>query len=191
MSEINKKRIWVFIDYANLLTSMKKIWKFIDFKKLIEFLWDEFKWTLEFKSIYLAYPKVNTRDYDVNWIHKFSCFLNKELWFYIKKKALKQIEIRDIDWNIMFWNNWKPIIKEKWNLDIELTMDVMQTWHHFDIMILFSWDSDFQCLTDFLIWKWKKVYIFSTLWNISSELKTHSTKYYDINNLPNNIFIKR
>lgn len=184
------KKIWLFIDYANLLSSMRNIWKSLDFKKLVKYLENEFWWTLEFKSIYFAYPKVDTRNYDVSWIHKFSCFLNKELWFYTKKKPLKQIELRDIDWNIIIWKDWKILMKEKWNLDIELTMDVMQTWHHFDIMILFSWDSDFQCLTDFLLWKSKKVYVFSTLWNISSELKTHSSKYYDIKNLPNELFMR-
>lgn len=184
------KKIWLFIDYANLLSSMRNIWKSIDFKKLIKYLENEFWWNFEFKSIYFAYPKVETRSHDVSWIHKFSYFLNKELWFHIKKKPLKQIEIRDNDGNIILWQDGSPIMKEKWNLDIELTMDVMQTWHHFDIMILFSWDSDFQCLTDFLLWKHKKVYIFSTLWNISSELKTHSSKYYDIKNLPDDLFIK-
>jgi uncharacterized LabA/DUF88 family protein len=32
----------------------------------------------------------------------------------------------------------RTIIKEKGNLDIELAMDVMQTWQHIDKMILFS-----------------------------------------------------
>jgi len=183
-----KRKIWLFIDYANLLDSTKRIWKMIDFRKLIIFLESEFEWKLEFKSIYFAYPLENTRDYDVSWIHKFSHFLASELWFYIKKKPLKQIEQRDSKGNIILDTEWNPQIIEKWNLDIELAMDVMQTWHHFDVMILFSWDSDFQCLTDFLLWKWKKVYIFSTLWNISRELKNHSTKYYDLKNLPDSIY---
>lgn len=185
---MQNKKIGLFIDYANLLSSMKKNNKFIDFSKLLTFLENEFGWKMEFKSIYFAYPEINTRDYDVSWIHNFARFLNAQLWFHIKKKPLKQIEIRDSKWKIILNGDWSPSVIEKWNLDIELTMDVMQTWHHFDIMVLFSGDSDFQCLTEFLLWKDKEVYVFSTMWNISSELKTHSTKYYDIKNLPADTF---
>jgi uncharacterized LabA/DUF88 family protein len=67
-------------------------------------------------------------------------------------------------------------------------MDVMQTWQHIDKMILFSWDSDFKCITDFLLWKKKKVYVFSAEWQISTELKRHSTKYYDLKKIPKKLF---
>lgn len=173
------KKIGLFIDLANLWDSYKKIWKMIDFKKLLEFIEKEFWWHLEFKSVYFAYPEEWTRDYDISWIHKFWTFLKKELWFHVKKKALKVIELRNSEWLILKDEKWKIITKEKWNLDIELTMDVMQTWHHFDIMVLFSWDSDFYCLMNFLQLKWKKIYVFSTQNNISRELKHHSNKYYD------------
>lgn len=185
------KKIWLFIDYANLLSSTKRIGSTFDFKKLCNFLSKEFGWKLEFQSIYFAYPKESTRDYDVSWMHRFSHFLARELWFHVKKKPLKQIEQRDLSWNILYGEDGIPLIKEKWNLDIEITMDVMQTWHHFDIMVLFSWDSDFSCLTDFLLWKWKKVYIFSTTWNISTELRNRSTKYYDIAELPKELFLMK
>ncbi len=112
------KKLALFIDYANLWSTYKQIWKTIDFIKLINYLEKEFEWKLEFKSIYFAYPKESTRNYDVSWIHKFSHFLSKELGFHIKKK----------------------------------------------------------------------VYVFSTQWQISSELKIHSSKYYDIINLPEDIF---
>jgi uncharacterized LabA/DUF88 family protein len=174
-----KNKIWLFIDQANLWSAYKKVWKIIDFRKLLIFIEKEFNWKIEFKSIYFAYPKEWTRDYDISWIHKFWTFLKKELWFHIKKKELKQIELRNNDWEIVLWLDWSHIIKEKWNLDIELTMDVMQTYNHFDIMVLFSWDSDFYPLVSFLQFKWKKVYVFSTVNNISSELMHHSNKYYD------------
>ncbi len=184
------KKLGIFVDYANLLDSSRRIGKNLDFRKLIEFLEKDFNSISEFKCIYFAYPEEWTRHewYNYKGVHNFSVFLQKELWFHVKKKPLKIIEQRDRNGKILQDENWENMTVEKWNLDIELTMDVMQTWHHFDSMILFSGDSDFSCLAEFLIWKWKKVYVFSTLWNISTELKTHSSKYYDIKDLPDEVF---
>lgn len=163
----------------------------LDFRELYKFLESEFGWKLDVKYIYFAYPEVGTRDYNVSGIHKFAVFLEKELWFIIVKKPLKLIEVRDSKGKIVLNKEGKPTIVEKWNLDIELSMDVMQTWHTFDDMVLFSWDSDFKCINDFLLRNAKKVYVFSTLWNISSELKRDATKYYDLAELPNKLFISK
>lgn len=136
-----------------------------------------------FKNTYFAYPEEWTREYDVNWIHKLGTFLKKGLWFHVKKKALKRIEVRDEKGDPVI-KDGKKIYREKWNLDVEIVMDVMQTWHHFDVMVLVSGDSDFEPLCRFLIWKWKKVYVLSTKWNVSSELINGSSKYYDISLIP-------
>jgi uncharacterized LabA/DUF88 family protein len=174
------KRIWLFIDYANLLNAYRKLDNKVDFKKLVVFIEEKFQWKLEAKNIYFAYPEKWTRNYNVNWIHNFWTFLKKNLWFNIVKKSLKRIELKDFDWNLLLWWDWKPILKEKWNLDIELTMDIMLTWKNFDIIILISWDSDFYPLIKFLLLHWKKVYVFSTKWNISGGLRANSTGYFDI-----------
>ena len=185
------KKIALFIDYANLWASYKKLGKMLDFRELHSFLESELRWKLEIKYIYFAYPESGTRDYNVSGIHKFAVFLEKELWFNIVKKPLKLIEVRDSAGKVVL--NWsgKPTIVEKWNLDIELSMDVMQTWNNFDKMVLFSWDSDFKCISDFLIKNNKEVFVFSTLWNISSELMKGSSKYYDLVDLPEKIFISK
>ena len=187
----NINKLWIFIDYANMISSCKKIWKNLDFKKLVVHLENKFNWKAIFKSIYYAYPKPWTREngYDYSKIHNIATFLKKQLSFHIKKKVLKKIELRDNNENIIKDEKWNNKYIEKWNLDIELTMDIMQKWENFDALIIFSWDSDFKCLLEFLIWKQKKVYVFSTTWNISSELKNHSSKYYDIKNFPEDIFI--
>ena len=185
------RKIGLFIDYANLWASYKKLGKMLDFRELYNFLELEFWWKLYIKYIYFAYPEVWTRNYNVWGIHKFAVFLEKELWFNIVKKPLKLIEVRDSKWKILLDSDNKPTIIEKGNLDIELSMDVMQTWQSFDDMILFSWDSDFKCINDFLLKNNKNVYVFSTIWNISSELMKHSTKYYDFIDLPDNVFISK
>ena len=182
-------KIGLFVDYANLLSSCRRIWKNFDFKKLIFYLEEKFNWKFEFKFIYFAYPEKSIRSYDVSWIHKFAYFLKKDLNFCIKKKPLKQIKIKNDKWNLILSKYWNSTIIEKWNLDIELTMDIMQTWKKLDSIILFSWDSDFMCLTKFLLLKRKKVHVFSTKWNISNELKIHSSKYYDIKKLSKDLFI--
>lgn len=179
------KKIGLFIDYANLLASIKRRnIEFLDFKELLNFLENEFSWNLIYKALYFAYPENETRNYDVSWIHKFWAFLKKKLWFSVVKKPLKQIEAKDKKWKNIFNEDGSFLVIEKWNLDIELTMDIMQKWENFDTIILFSWDSDFKCLTQFLLRNKKKVFIFSTFWNISYELKMHSTDYYDIDDLP-------
>lgn len=182
------EKIWLFIDYANLLASLKRRnIEFIDFEKLIKYIEIDLNWSCLNKFIYFAYPENWTRNYEVSWIHKFWVFLNKWLGFNVIKKPLKQIELRDEDWKHLYDNDEKIIIKEKWNLDIELTMDIMLNWMSYDIIVLFSWDSDFKCLTEFLLNNWKLVYIYSTIWNISNELMENSTEYFDIKDLPKDI----
>ncbi len=174
------KKIALFIDQANLWGSYKRVGSLIDFKLLLEYLEKTFDGKVIVKNIYFAYPWDWTRDYDVKWIHRFWVFLKKELWFRVVKKELKRIEVRDEKNNIVLDKDWKVIYKEKWNLDVELVMDVMKTQDMFDEMVLFSWDSDFQPLVSYLLFKWKKVYVFSTPWNASSELVHWSSKYFDI-----------
>ena len=58
-------KIGLFIDYANLWSSYKRIWKKLDFKELIKYIEIEFDGKLLFKSVYFAYPKESTRNYDI------------------------------------------------------------------------------------------------------------------------------
>lgn len=69
---------------------------------------------------------------------------------------------------------------EKGNMDVELTIDAVHNKAKFNIAVLFSGDSDFLELVNYLRKCNKKVCIFSSKNNISQELRTGSDGYIDI-----------
>ncbi len=68
----------------------------------------------------------------------------------------------------------------KANFDVEITMDVMDFMGEFDTLILFSGDSDFDCLVQRVRNRGKKVFVFSTRYHISRELIYSCNRYIDI-----------
>ena len=68
----------------------------------------------------------------------------------------------------------------KANFDVEITMDVMDLMNEFDALILFSGDSDFDCLVQRVRSKSKRVFIFSTQYHVSRELIRGCNRYFDI-----------
>ena len=71
-------------------------------------------------------------------------------------------------------------IKEKDDMDVELTIDAMHHLEKYSTAILFTGDSDFLGLVSYLRNKNKKVYIFSSKNNISKELRTSGDGYCDV-----------
>lgn len=84
-------------------------------------------------------------------------------------------------------------IKEKGDMDVEITVDAMHHHHKdkFDTAIFFTGDSDFLELVSYLRNANKKVYIFSSKNNISQELKTGGDRYIDILNIQEDIWGKK
>ncbi|MDD3808016.1 MAG: NYN domain-containing protein [Candidatus Pacebacteria bacterium] len=120
---------------------------------------------------YTAYPKNGTRSYSLDGKHKFYTFLKKNLKFVVKKKELKQIHIM---------SDVGQAVEEKGNMDVEITIDAMHHLEKYNIAIFFSGDSDFLALVTYLRNRGKKVYIFSSKNNISTELRTGADGYFDI-----------
>ncbi len=58
--------------------------------------------------------------------------------------------MRDENGNVLFDSDGQPKILEKGNLDIELVIDAVMTHSMFDEMVLFSGDSDFLSLVNFM-----------------------------------------
>ncbi|PIY71073.1 hypothetical protein COY88_02280 [Candidatus Roizmanbacteria bacterium CG_4_10_14_0_8_um_filter_35_28] len=171
---IKENTIYVFIDASNVWNAVKSVKKFIEYKKLKDYFKNNFNAYKVEIFYYDAYPKEGTRGYNLNGKHKFYTYLKKGLGFTVRKKELKRISIIS--------ENGESI-KEKGNMDVEITIDALHNINKYDIAVLFSGDADFLALVNYLKNRGKKVYIFSSKDNISHELKTGGNGYFDLKDI--------
>ena len=177
--DLNKVITYVFIDASNLWAAQKSKSKFFDYEKLKFFL-KRAHCSSEIKIFYYtAYPANGTRDYNLDSKHKFFTYLNKGLGFVVCKKELKRIAIH---------NELGDVIKEKGNMDVEMTIDAIHFKNEYTQAILFTGDSDFLALINYLKNNNKKVYIYSSDNNISNELRTGGDGYIDVLKIKDDIW---
>lgn len=174
-----QERVYVFIDASNLWAVQKAKGQLFDLAKLKAFLKTEHG-AAELKVYYYdAYPEQKTRDYSVDGKFKFYVYLEKALGFVVRKKPLKQIRVETTQ---------GLVIQEKGNMDVEMAIDVVNQIENYDGAILFSGDSDFLALIRFMRNKGKKVHVYSSRKNVSTELRTGADGYTDVLNLPDDIW---
>lgn len=175
----SKKIIYAFIDASNLWQAQKVKGKMFDFEKLKLYLKDRFKASEIQVFYYTAYPKEGTREQNQDGKHKFYTYLKKGLGFIVRKKELKRIiEHSDLG----------DLIQEKGNMDVEMTIDAMHFCKKYDTALLFTGDSDFLALVNYLRNGGKKVFIFSSKNNVSQELRTGGDGYFDVLNIEEDIW---
>lgn len=165
------KAVYIFIDASNIWASQKSKGKLLDYDKIVKKINQIFNPKISKFFYYSAYPTNGTRNYSLDKRHKFFTFLKKGLNFNVKKKPLKRIKIED---------ELGEGIKEKGDMDIEIAVDAMHNINNYEIAIFFTGDSDFLALVNYLKNHNKKVYIFSSKNNISTELRTSGNGYCDI-----------
>lgn len=180
-----KVKIAVFIDAGNLWEVYKKIRKMISLDKFSLFFEQKFSGDIFKIFYYVAYPEDGSRSQDkIDKIHKFLTYLKKGLKFQVVKKPLKTIYLRDKKGELIYDQDTGDIkTKEKGNLDVEFTIDVIKYSSAYDIAVFVTGDSDFLPLISYLRnlgGKAKKVYIFSTEGCISNELRTGRDGYFDL-----------
>ena len=163
--------IYVFIDASNLWEAQKAKGRFLDYEKTIKFIQQEFKASFVKVFYYTAYPAEGTRNYSLDGKHKFFTFLKKGLGIEVRKKELKRIPVID---------EHGESIKEKGNMDVEITIDALHHLEKYQTAIFFTGDSDFLALVVYLKNNGKKVFIFSSQNNISEELRTGGDGYSDV-----------
>ena|ERR1035437_867413 len=163
--------IYVFIDASNLWQAQKAGGHFLDYQKTIDYIKKLYSGTSIKVYYYTAYPATGTRTYSLDGKHKFYTFLKKGLKFEVRKKKLKRISVID---------EHGEIIQEKGNMDVEMTIDAVYFSKNYDTAVLFSGDSDFLALVNYLKRGGKKVYIFSSKNNVSQELRTGADGYTDV-----------
>lgn len=93
----------------------------------------------------------------------------KRRGYHLITKSIKEIVNRGIEGKV-----------RKANFDVEITMDVLDHMGEFDVLILFSGDSDFDCLVKRVRDRGKKVFVFSTRYHVSRELVHGCDHYFDI-----------
>ncbi len=174
-----RRAVYVFIDASNLWAAQKVKGKFFDLEKLKKYLHHQYA-ASEVKIYYYdAYPADGTRDYSSDNKHRFYTYLKKALNFTVRKKPLKQIKVN---------TDHGVVVEEKGNMDVEMTIDAVNLVSQYDIAVLFSGDSDFLALVRYIRNKGKKVYIYSSKNNVSSELRTGADGYIDVLIIQNDIW---
>lgn len=174
-----KKQVNVFIDASNLWAVQKSKGKMFDLAKLKKYLKEKHEASVVKVYYYDAYPKPETRDHDVSGKHKFYVYLEKALGFVVRKKPLKQIRVE---------TERGVVIEEKGNMDVEMAIDVVNQIKNYDEAVFFTGDSDFLALVRFIHSRGKKVFVYSSRNNVSSELRTGGDGYTDILHISEDIW---
>lgn len=168
---MDNPKLGVFIDASNLWQAQKVKGQFFDLRKLATYLKTVYRAKDILVYYYDAYPENGTREYSLDNKHKFYTFLKKQLRFVVRKKPLKRIVVQSGDGHTSI---------EKGNMDVEMTIDMVDKYQHYDIIVLFSGDSDFQAVINYLKSKGRLVYIYSSRNNISKELISSGSGYTDV-----------
>ena len=171
--------MYVFIDASNLWQAQKSKGRMFDYEKLKKFLKKRFHAIDVQVFYYTAYPADGTREYNLDGKHKFLTYLKKGLGFIVRKKELKRIVIHDV---------LGDSIQEKGNMDVEMTIDAIHHVKKYTTAIFFTGDSDFLALVTYLRTGGKRVYIFSSKNNVSQELRTGGSGYFDVLELQEDIW---
>lgn len=183
-----KGRVVVYIDAANLEQSVKDM--FVrpddvpdDMKHLSV---DTMRWVVDYKQLNNFFKTISgfdavrfyTAEFNGEGHHKFRYFLDKGLKFKLITKPLKEYEDHTIE-----------IPHRKANFDVEIAVDSTFLMNHFDTLILFSGDCDFEYLIKFLRGNGKIVIGFSRSGHVAKELPLALSHYFDIGNF-RSIFLK-
>lgn len=149
ISNYVKGKVYVFIDAANIFYSQKTMKWRISYVNLKKYL--ERECNLSKCFVYTAYVKDNKNQL------RFLKMLDKA-GFLVRTKPVKTIKVR------------KGTYQWKGNLDVELTMDVLENIKKYDSLILFSGDSDFAPLLKKVKEYGKRVIVASTKDHVAKEL---------------------
>lgn len=161
MDKKQKYKVIVFIEGSNIYFAQKKMDKWLDWVKVKRFLEKNYE-VIEIRY----YVGVRKRDPKMR---KFLLKLRK-IGFKVITKPVKRI----ID------ETGREL--EKANFDVEITGDVLELVEKFNIVVLFSGDSDFAYLVKILHKKSKKLFVFSSKKTLSWELKLKADKCFLLEN---------
>lgn len=152
-------RLFVIIDAANLEKSAQSLNMKVHYTRLKRFF-EERSFLKEIRFYTAVFPTTE---------HQAFLESLKRRGYHLVTKPIKEIANKNMEAKI-----------RKANFDVEIAMDVLDHISEFDILILFSGDSDFDCLVKRIRDRGKRVFVFSTRYHISRELIHSCSHYFDI-----------
>ena len=151
-------RVMVAIDAANLNIGLRRYGKAADIKKLKQHVVRQ-----ALSSAFYYYAPSFSGDLRHQ---KFLSFL-KSQGFVLRTKPVKVIRTEDGN-------------HRKANFDVEIAIDVVDKQRKFDTLLLFSGDSDFVALINYLHKRGKKAIVLSTRRNVATELLKSADEFIDL-----------
>ena len=166
MKEIGRTAI--FIDGANLYTTVKSLGFEIDYKRLLN----------EFRSrgslLRASYYTAVFEDNEHASLQPLLDWLDYNGFTVVTKTAKEFVDQAGRR-------------KIKGNIDIELTIDAMEIAPHIDQMVLFSGDGDFRSLVQAVQRRGVRVVVVSSMPTAAQELRRQADEFIDINELRDKI----
>ena len=161
ISQFITGKTYIFIDASNIYFSQRTLGWRVDFVRLIEYLKNETEFCRAF--FYTAHDPGHKKQ------KKFLDFL-EIIGYTVRTKKIKFIKDKGRGGF------------HKGNLDVELTIDAVHNQNDFSSFLLFSGDSDFEALIQYLKTRGKRCLIFSVKDHVSIEL-IKQAKFIDIKKL--------
>jgi len=152
----------LFIDGNNLYFVQRKLKWNVDFEKLLRYFRGESDF---YNAFYYSGYDVNDQNQE-NFLKALTL-----IGYTVRKKPLKTISSQDNE------------EKQKSNMDVEMTLDLILTASHYDESYLFSGDSDFEGVIEYLRVMGKEIVVVSTLGHIAIELRNAADRYIDLSEL--------
>lgn len=149
----------LFIDGNNLYFVQRKLKWNVDFEKLLRYFRGESEF---YNAFYYSGYDVNDQNQE-NFLKALTL-----IGYTVRKKPLKTISSQDNE------------EKQKSNMDVEMTLDLILTASHYDEAYLFSGDGDFESVVEYLRVMGKEIVVVSTLGHIAIELRNAADRYIDL-----------
>lgn len=164
---MNKPKTIVFIDGANIFYTQKHLGWSIDWKKMIALL---------------------RKSYEINEIHYYTGIKNNDEKMKKFLQKLRKIGINTITKPLKIIKELNGKVLYKSNCDIEMAVDILLEINDFDLLILFSGDSDFVYLIKTLQKRFQKqAIIYSSRKTVSWEIRLISNKHFFLEDIEKRI----
>lgn len=159
LKQILSGRIYIFIDASNVFFIKKRLRVDIDYAKVLEF----FRTFDAHAKVYFYSAFQEDYQKQIDYLNELS-----QMGFVVRKKPLKFIATPK-------GKKTKDDGFYKGNMDVELAIDAIRMMSQYDTFVLFSGDSDFFPLLQYLKDHDKKVVVLSTRGFVAEELTTVGT----------------
>jgi uncharacterized LabA/DUF88 family protein len=151
---MNKPKTHVYIDGANIFYTQKHLGWNVDWKKTL---------------------KLISKDFDIIETRYYTGIKNNDEKMKKYLRRLREIGIKTITKPLKIIRNEQGDTLYKSNCDVEMAVDIILGVNHFDVLTLFSGDSDFVHVVKILQKQFqKKVRIYSSRKTISWEIRIAS-----------------